>query len=233
MRDDQQIDQNIEEILDNIKNAAEKNGRGLEDIHLIAVTKTVDVQKMKWVSQKGLNHFGENRVQELQEKYDQFGDEINWHLIGHLQRNKVKYIIDKVQLIHSVDSIRLAQEINNQAAKINRQMPILIQINIAQEESKFGFKTTDIEECIEILSNYDNILIKGLMTIAPFEENIEKTRPIFRELREIYDRIKKNEKNNINMEYLSMGMTNDYLIAIEEGANMVRIGSGIFGKRNF
>ncbi|RBP39192.1 YggS family pyridoxal phosphate-dependent enzyme [Garciella nitratireducens] len=227
------IDENIKNIIQNIDKAAKKSGRSLEDITLIAVSKTVDVESMKYIYQKGFNNFGENRVQELTKKFTQFDDKVNWHFIGHLQRNKVKYIVDKVKLIHSVDSIRLLKEINLQAKKIGRQIPVLVQVNVAKEESKFGIKTNEIKDFMREAVNYSNIIIKGFMMIAPYEEDPEKVRPFFMELREIYDKIKKKERHNIKMQYLSMGMTNDYTVAIEEGSNMIRIGTGIFGKRMY
>ena len=227
------IDNNIEQVFDNIQKAAMKSGRKAEDIKLIIVTKTIDVGIMKYVHEKGFDNFGENRVQEFSAKYNQFQEAINWHLIGHLQRNKVKDIIDKVELVHSVDSYRLLKEINTQASKINRKMPILIQVNVAEEESKYGIKTQEVEEFIKEAASFENIIIKGLMTIAPYEENSNLVRPVFMELKEKYDRIKKIENNNSEFEYLSMGMTNDYSVAIEEGSNMVRLGSAIFGKRNY
>lgn len=227
------LDNNIKLIIDNINKAAKKSNRFLEDIHIVTVTKTIALDKMDYFYNKGFRNFGENRVQELLEKYDHFNDQINWHLIGHLQRNKVKYIIDKVKMIHSVDSLRLAKEINRQSKNINRITPILVQVNVAQETSKFGIKIEEVDNYIQELSNYNNIIVKGLMTIAPFEKNTENLRPLFRKLKETYDRIKNQEKGNISMEFLSMGMTNDYEIAIEEGSNMVRIGSGFFGERKF
>lgn len=232
LQDRRAIDENLENIIHNIDQAARKSGRTLEDINLIAVTKTIDVDRIKYIYEKGFRSFGENRVQELNDKYNEFDEDVNWHLIGHLQRNKVRDIIDKVKLIHSVDSIRLMKEINRQASKINRKMPILIQVNVAEEESKFGIKIDQVERFIQEATHYENILVQGLMTIAPYQEDTEKIRPIFTKLKETYDTIKKKEDKTIKMQYLSMGMTNDYTIAIEEGSNMVRIGTGIFGKRD-
>ncbi len=227
----EKLNENITNVFENIEKAAIKSGRKANDIQLIAVTKTIDIDKMKYAQGIGLKNFGENRVQELVKKVDQFNG-INWHLIGHLQRNKVRQIIDKVELIHSVDSEKLMKEINIQSSRKNKIMPILIQVNVAQEKSKFGIKIDEVEGFIEQATLYNNIIIKGLMTIAPFEENAELVRPIFSELKEKYDKIKKIEHKNIEFEYLSMGMTNDYIVAIEEGSNMVRIGSAIFGQRN-
>lgn len=229
---EKRIDENIQEVIDNIEKSAVKSGRKAEDIKLITVTKTIDVDIMKYVLNKGFNHFAENRVQELNKKYNQFQEDIKWHLIGHLQRNKVKDIIDKVELIHSVDSYRLMKEINLQALKTNKKMPILIQVNVAEEESKYGININEVEDYVKEAGLFKNIIVKGLMTIAPYEENSNLVRPIFMELKEKYDKIKKIEKSNIEFEFLSMGMTNDYVVAIEEGSNMVRIGSAIFGKRN-
>lgn len=226
------IDENIKRVLRNIQNAAIKSGRSAKDIKLVAVTKTIDVDTMSYLFKKGFNSFGENRVQELNEKYNQFEEFIKWHLIGHLQRNKVKDIISKVELIHSIDSYRLMKEINKQALKLNKKMPILIQVNVAEEKSKYGIKINQVEDFIKEATLYKNIIVKGLMTIAPYQENLNLVRPIFKELKNKYDKIKKIESLNIEFEYLSMGMTNDYMVAIEEGSNMVRIGSGIFGDRN-
>lgn len=225
------IDKNINQVLKNIEIAAKKSGRDPEDITLISVTKNADIEKMRYVAEKGFINFGENRVQELNFKYNQIQDKkIHWHFIGHLQRNKVKDVIQKVDLIHSVDSIRLMKEINKHAIKVGKKMPILIQVNVANEESKFGIKMDEIDDFINECNNYSNIIVKGLMTMAPWAENIENTRPIFMKLKERYDRIKEKGRDNIQLNYLSMGMTNDYPIAIEEGSNMVRIGTGIFGK---
>lgn len=230
---DTTIKQNLDDIYSRIKTAAEKSGRSAEDIKLIAVTKTVDVERIKNVGEYGVFDFGENRVQELLEKYDKFDESIKWHLIGHLQTNKVKYIIEKVHMIHSVDSIELAREINNRAANAGRKIDILVQINVSGEETKFGIKPEEAEDFINTVSQLGNVTIRGLMTIAPYAENTEEIRPVFKNLYNIYIDIKRKKIDNVYMDYLSMGMSNDFEIAIQEGANIVRIGTGIFGKRDY
>lgn len=226
------IKTNIDNIKYNIEEAAKKSGRSLNDILLLAVTKTVDIERIKVAVDCGLKDLGENRVQELVQKYEILNSDCNWHLIGHLQTNKIKYIIDKVKLIHSVDSENLALEINNQAKKNNKIVDILVEINIADEATKFGIKPEDTEEIIIKLSNLSNINIKGIMTVAPLVNNAEDNRKYFEKLYKLFVDIKAKRIDNIDMKYLSMGMTNDYQIAVEEGANIVRIGTGIFGKRN-
>ena len=215
---------NIEKKLDQITKEMP------QDITLVAVTKHRSVDEIQRVVDYGIRDLGENRVQELLDKYDKIQGDIRWHLIGHLQTNKVKYIIDKVDLIHSVDSVRLAKEINAQAKKHGRIMKILIQVNVSMEDSKFGIGVEELESFLQEISHESNISIIGFMTMAPFTENIEETRHIFREMREIYDKIKDNQGafKNLNIKTLSMGMTNDYPVAIEEGSNLVRIGRGIF-----
>lgn len=226
------IKTNIDNIKYNIEVAAKKSGRSLNDILLLAVTKTVDIDRIKVAVDCGLKDLGENRVQELVQKYEILNSDCNWHLIGHLQTNKIKYIIDKVKLIHSVDSENLALEINKQAKKNNKIVDILVEINIADEATKFGIKPEDTEEIIIKLSNLSNINIKGFMTVAPLVNNAEDNRKYFEKLYKLFVDIKAKRIDNIDMKYLSMGMTNDYQIAVEEGANIVRIGTGIFGKRN-
>ncbi len=230
---DNSIKANIENLYSRIKVAAEKSGRKAEDIKLIAVTKTVDVDRIKQVCDLGILDLGENKVQELLSKYDQLDPSCKWHLIGHLQTNKVKYIIDKVSLIHSVDSIPLIEEINSRAAKLGKKMDILLQVNVAGEETKFGIGPTEVDKYIGIISQMNHVNLKGLMTIAPFAENPEEIRPVFKKLYQIYIDIKNKRLDNVTMDYLSMGMSNDFEVAIEEGANIVRIGTGIFGKRDY
>lgn len=225
------IKNNIEYIKEKISTVAKKSGRNASDILLLAVTKTVTVDKIKVAMDYGLNDLGENKVQELISKYDKLADGCNWHLIGHLQTNKVKYIIDKVKMIHSVDSEKLALEINNRAEQHGKIMDILLEVNIANEESKFGVKPEEIYGLIEKLKVLPNIKVKGLMTIAPLVNNVENNRKYFKLLYKLFVDIKDRKNDNIDMKYLSMGMTNDYEIAIEEGANIVRIGTGIFGER--
>ena len=181
----------------------------------------------------GSRDFGENKVQEIMDKYPQLPSDIRWHMIGHLQRNKVKYIVDKVALIHSVDSLRLAETIENEAAKHNVTVPILIEVNVAQEESKFGLKTEEVLSLVESVAALPHINIKGLMTIAPYVEDPEENRGIFRQLKKLSVDIAAKNINNVNMSVLSMGMTGDYQVAVQEGATMVRVGTGIFGERDY
>lgn len=182
---------------------------------------------------ENIRDFGENKVQELCSKMEQFPSDIRWHMIGHLQRNKVKYIVGKVELIHSVDTYRLAEEINIQAKKQNVIVPILVEVNIAHEESKFGISAEDAILLVEEISKLENIRIKGLMTIAPYVENPEDNRLYFRKIKQLSVDITNKNIDNVFMEILSMGMTGDYMVAIEEGATMVRVGTGIFGERNY
>ena len=181
----------------------------------------------------GARVFGENKVQEIVDKYDHMPSDVKWHMIGHLQRNKVKYIVDKVAMIHSVDSFRLAETIEKEAAKKNVTVPILIEVNVAQEESKYGLKPEEVLPFIEEIADFSHIQIKGLMTIAPYVENAEENREIFRELKKLSVDIAAKNINNVTMSVLSMGMTGDYLVAVQEGATMVRVGTGIFGARNY
>ena len=181
----------------------------------------------------GMKDFGENKVQEMVEKMDTISGKLNWHLTGHLQRNKVKYIVDRVCLIHSVDSLRLAQQINEEAKKRNVVCNILIEVNIANEESKFGVSKKELKSLLNEIKKLTNVQVKGLMTIAPFVENPEDNRKYFREMHKLFVDISHENADNIKMEILSMGMTGDYQVAIEEGATMVRVGTGIFGERNY
>ncbi len=227
------IKDNINEIKNNINMICNKNNMNKNDITLIAVTKTMNYENINCAIENGITDIGENKVQEVMDKYDLINKNVNWHLIGHLQTNKVKYILDKVKLIHSVDSLPLAEEINKRAAKLGIIKDILIQVNVAMEATKYGISTEEVDSLIDQVSLLSNVRIKGLMTIAPLFDEVEKTRPIFRALREKRDEIVKNNISNVEMNYLSMGMTGDYSIAIEEGSNMIRVGTGIFGKRNY
>lgn len=218
------IAKNIEKLQQHIDNISPKNGK----VSIIAVTKMVDVDKANQAIDAGMKFLGENRVQEFLNKYEKLTNNASFHLIGHLQTNKIKYLIGKCQLIHSVDSLKLLQEIEKQCAKKQLEQQILIQVNIAKEESKFGISVTDLISIINANEFNKWVKIKGLMTIAPFEENTEDTRWVFRRLNELYIDIKGKTFYNTDMEFLSMGMSNDYQIAIEEGANMIRIGSKIF-----
>ncbi|MCG8541065.1 MAG: YggS family pyridoxal phosphate-dependent enzyme [Clostridia bacterium] len=227
------IETNINFIKNNINNACKKINRNPEEINLIAVTKTIDTEQMNAALKMGIKIIGENKVQEIMEKYDKIEYETQWHMIGHLQTNKVKYIIDKVDLIHSVDSIRLAKEIDKRAKKINKIIDILIQINVADEETKFGLSSNKIDNTIKEISDLGNIRVQGLMAMVPYVEDPEVVRPYFKKMKKIYDSLKNSSFQKVSMNYLSMGMTNDYMVAIEEGSNMIRIGTGIFGERDY
>lgn len=224
---------NLKEVESNVLQACKNANRPREDITIIAVSKTKPLSDIEELIKVGTNEFGENKVQELVDKYENVSTPVNWHLIGHLQTNKVKYIIDKASLIHSVDSIKLAEEIQKQAIKKDIISNVLIEVNVAEEDSKFGLKCEQVLPFIEEISKLSNIKVKGLMTIAPFVENSENNRSVFRTLRQLsLDIISKNI-DNIDMNVLSMGMTNDYMVAIEEGATMVRVGTAIFGTRQY
>lgn len=225
------IQENIEEVKKRIRETCEGCGRNTEDVKLIAVSKTKPVSMLKEAYECGCRDFGENKVQELVDKWEQMPKDIRWHMIGHLQRNKVKYIVDKVYLIHSVDSLRLAEEISKEAVKKGVTVSILIEVNVAQEETKFGTTCNEVCDLVEEIAKLPGILIKGLMTIAPYVENSEENRQYFEKLRQIYVDIIQKNIDNVYMEELSMGMTGDYVTAISEGATYVRIGTAIFGER--
>lgn len=223
----------LQQVLENIARAAEKSGRRPEDVQLVAVTKTMPVPVIKEAIGLGVTRIGENKVQEIREKYDQIDEDVEWHMIGHLQSNKVKYILDKVALIHSLDRMSLAWELEKKAAKKGVQVPVLVQVNVAEEESKFGLRVPEVLPFLEKLADFPHIAVKGLMTMAPYVSDPEQTRPVFSGLRELRDKIAAQKYEHVRMDILSMGMTNDYQVAIEEGATMVRIGSAIFGERRY
>lgn len=227
------LKENLINVQKNIERAAEAAKRDPKDITLIAVSKTKPLSDIEELIGYNVTEFGENKVQELQTKYENVSTPVNWHLIGHLQTNKVKYIIDKACLIHSVDSVHLAEEIEKCASKKGIIANILIQVNIACEDTKFGLKKEEVLPVIEEISKFPHVRIKGLMTIAPFVENAEDNRIHFRNLHQLLLDIKSKNIDNVDMSILSMGMTNDYEIAIEEGATMVRVGTGIFGERDY
>ncbi len=225
------IRENLEHVKANIKRACEGSGRKEEDVTLIAVSKTKPLPMLMDAYECGCRDFGENKVQELVDKWEQMPKDIRWHMIGHLQRNKVKYIVDKVYMIHSVDSLRLAEEISKEAVKKGVTVSVLIEINVAQEESKFGTTCEEAYRLVEEASKLPNIIIKGLMTIAPYVENAEENKQYFEKLRQIYVDINRKNIDNVYMTELSMGMTGDYETAIAEGATYIRVGTGIFGER--
>ena len=225
------IRENLEHVKANIKRACEGSGRKEEDVTLIAVSKTKPLPMLMDAYECGCRDFGENKVQELVDKWEQMPKDIRWHMIGHLQRNKVKYIVDKVYMIHSVDSLRLSEEISKEAVKKGVTVSVLIEINVAQEESKFGTTCEEAYRLVEEASKLPNIIIKGLMTIAPYVENAEENKQYFEKLRQIYVDINRKNIDNVYMTELSMGMTGDYETAIAEGATYIRVGTGIFGER--
>ena len=227
------LQENLQQVEANICKACENAGRKRSDVTLIAVSKTKPIEMLQTVYDLGPRDFGENKVQEMCEKMEVLPKDIRWHMIGHLQRNKVKYIVGQVALIHSVDSYRLAEEINIQAKKKNIIVPILVEVNIAHEESKFGISEEDAIQLVEEIAELENVRIKGLMTIAPYVENAEDNRLYFRKIKDLSVDIAAKNIDNVSMEILSMGMTGDYEVAIEEGATMVRVGTGIFGARNY
>lgn len=227
------IKSNIEDIKSRIDSAAKETGRTGEDVLLVAVTKLHDTDEINEAIDAGITDIGENKVQEILNKYDSVKP-VRWHLIGHLQTNKVKYIIDKVSMIHSVDSLHLAEEINKRCENAGKTMDILIQVNSAEEESKFGITTDETEKLIhDILDTCPNIRIRGLMCIAPFEDDPEDAKPYFEEVKEQYDEFSKIDHPNLDFKYLSMGMSNDFEEAIESGSNLVRVGTAIFGFRDY
>lgn len=227
------IQNNLKTVEENIMEACKKCGRKREEITLIAVSKTKPVSLLEDAYTAGVRDFGENKVQEMCEKYEVMEKDIRWHMIGHLQTNKVKYLIGKTTLIHSVDSYKLACEIEKQAAKHDCIMDILIEVNIAEEETKFGLSEEDVIHLVKQVAALPHVRINGLMTVAPYVVNPEDNRPFFRKIKQLSVDIDNQNIDNVTMDVLSMGMTGDYMVAIEEGATMVRVGTGIFGERNY
>ena len=227
------VAENYRYVLKKVEEACARSGRDPKDVTLIAVSKTKPIEMIEEAMEAGARVFGENKVQELCDKYEQLPKDLHWHLIGHLQRNKVKYIVDKAELIHSVDSLKLAEEISKEALKKNVEVNILIEVNVAEEESKFGVSVEETLALVEEIAKLPGIHIQGLMTIAPYTTDPEENRPVFRTLKKLAVDIKKKNIDNVTMDVLSMGMTGDYQVAVEEGATLVRVGTGIFGERNY
>ena len=227
------IIENVQTVEEKISAACKRAGRDRKDVTLIAVSKTKPVSDIETVLGTGIKDFGENKVQELTQKYEVLPKDIRWHMIGHLQTNKVKYLPGKVCMIHSVDSEKLAVQIDKEAAKSGVVIPVLIEVNVAQEETKFGTSYDETISLIRKAALLKNIRIKGLMTIAPYTDDPEENRPYFRKLRELAVDIDSKNIDNVDMTELSMGMTGDYEVAIEEGATFVRVGTGIFGERDY
>lgn len=227
------IKENLDTVKSRMEKASQTCGREVTEVKLIAVSKTKPLAALEEAYRYGCRDFGENKVQELVNKYEALPKDIRWHMIGHLQRNKVKYIVDKVFLIHSVDSLRLAQEIEKEAAKKNITVDILVEVNVAGEESKFGTTVEEARSLVEEIAKLPHVRVKGLMTIAPYVEDSEENRPYFEKLKQIYVDIIHKNIDNVFMEELSMGMTGDYEVAITEGATYIRVGTGIFGEREY
>ena len=227
------VGDNYRQVLSEVKESAVHSNRKEDDVTLIAVSKTKPVELLQEVYDAGARDFGENKVQEIIAKYDKLPSDIRWHMIGHLQTNKVKYIADKVYMIHSVDSVKLAEVISKEALKAGRVIPVLIEVNVAAEESKFGISVEECENFIRSIHHLPGISIKGLMTIAPFVEDGEQNREHFKSLKQLSVDIMQKNIDNVSMDFLSMGMSGDYETAIEEGANLVRVGTRIFGERDY
>ena len=225
--------ENLKKVEDNVDAACRKAGRSRDEVTLIAVSKTKPVEMLSTIYNQGIRDFGVNKVQEMCDKMEQLPSDIRWHMIGHLQTNKVKYIVGHTTLIHSVDSLHLAKEIEKQAEKKDVTVDILVEVNIAEEESKFGIHKEETYELVRQIAALPHVHICGLMTIAPYVENPEDNRMYFRGIRQLSVDIAEQNIDNVDMDVLSMGMTGDYMVAIEEGATMVRVGTGIFGERNY
>lgn len=232
-RTDFMLKDNLHQVQQNIKAACDRAHRNYSDVTLIAVSKTKPVEMLSEIYDEGIREFGENKVQEMCEKMEVMPKDIHWHMIGHLQTNKVKYIVGKTSLIHSVDSLHLAKEIQKQAIKHDCSCDILVEVNIAGEESKFGTSRDEAISLVGEIAKLDHIHIKGLMTIAPFVDDPEDNRQYFRDIKQLSVDIAQKNIDNVSMNVLSMGMTGDYTVAIEEGATMVRVGTGIFGERDY
>jgi pyridoxal phosphate enzyme (YggS family) len=226
------IEENIKDVWSRIEKAAEKARKGKEDIKLVAVTKTVEPARIKEAINCGIQIIGENRVQEAESKFAQITEKVERHLVGHLQTNKAKKAAELFDFVQSVDSERIAQEISRRACQRGEVMPVLVEVNTSAEETKFGIEPHQVLPLMESISRLEGIRIKGLMTIGLFSDNPEDTRPCFKKLKAIFDRLKEEGIPNVEMTYLSMGMTSDFEVAIQEGSNMVRVGTGIFGARN-
>lgn len=220
-----------DEIKKRVEAACQRAGRNPEEVTLIAVSKTKPVEMLREAYEAGARDFGENKVQEILAKKPKLPEDIRWHMIGHLQTNKVRQIVGKTCLIHSVDSVRLAEEIHKESVKKGLVTQILLEVNVAEEESKFGFRVEEVEDALKQIQELSGVCVRGLMTIAPFVDNPEDNRPVFRKLNKLYVDMKTKNIDNDIMNILSMGMTGDFEVAVEEGATMVRVGTGIFGAR--
>ena len=226
------VQENISKVEKKINAACSRAGRSQEDVTLIAVSKTKPIEMIEEALACGKREFGENKAQELKQKYEALSKDIKWHFIGHLQTNKIKYVLGRAALIHSVDSLHLAEAIEAECVKKGLEADVLVEVNVAQEETKSGIKTEEAEGLVKDIARLPHVHVKGLMTIAPFVENAGNNRMIFRTLKELSVDIAGKNIDNVSMNILSMGMTNDYEVAIEEGATHIRVGTAIFGERN-
>lgn len=227
------IKENLSVVKKEIEDAARACGRNPAEIRLIAVSKTKPASMVMEAYESGMRDFGENRVQELVEKYDEVPKDVRWHLIGHLQKNKVKYLLEKTELIHSLDSIDLAKEIQKRASAAGKVQNVLIQVNVTGEESKFGVPKERLTDFCEAVSQFENICVKGLMTISVRDYTEAQNRAVFEELHRLFDEVKAKGLKNFSMQELSMGMTHDFPAAVAAGATMIRIGTAIFGERQY
>ena len=226
-----ELAQNYKTVKENVTKACEQAGRSEQEVTLLAVSKTKPVDMLMDVYRAGARDFGENKVQELVDKIPQMPSDVRWHMIGHLQTNKVRQIVGKTCLIHSVDSLHLAETIHKESVKKGIVTQILLEVNVAEEESKFGFHAEEVENALKQIQELSGVCVRGLMTIAPFVDNSEDNRPVFQKLNKLYVDMKSKNIDNGTMNILSMGMTGDFEVAVEEGATMVRVGTGIFGAR--
>lgn len=227
------ISENLSLVEEKIAAACKRAGRNRDEVELIAVSKTHPVEAIKEAMRHGIRSFGENKVQELKEKMEKIEEGLDWHLIGHLQTNKAKYVVGKVSLIHSLENLRLAEALEKEAVKRGVIVDVLVEVNIAKEDTKFGVLPENVEEFVRAVAEFEHISVKGLMTVAPFVEVPEENRKYFRELNKIMVDLNSKNIHNVNMNVLSMGMTGDYETAIEEGATLVRVGTGVFGHRDY
>ena len=228
----EEFELNFKGVNDRLEKALLKSGRDRKDVILLAATKTVDIKTINYAISKGIEYIGENKVQELLSKNDGIVP-VHKHFIGHLQTNKVKDIVDKVELIQSVDSLKVAKEISRQSEKIGKTMDVLVEINIGAEESKWGFSPDETEEAVREIATLPNISVKGLMAIPPFCNSAEENRKYFRKMYKLFIDIGNKKIDNSSMDILSMGMSDDFDVAIEEGANLIRLGTALFGKREY
>lgn len=227
------VGENLIDLLESINKEIDLAGRKKDEVKLLAVTKTVDVERIKEIKDFGLKEIGENKVQEIEEKYDALKDDFDFHMIGSLQKNKINKLLGKIKMIHSLDSLSLIEALDKRLANNNMELDGLLQVNISKEESKSGFYKDEVEKALEQMHEYKNLHIVGFMTMAPFTEDEAVVRNTFRGLYELKEKLAAKNFDNVDLKYLSMGMTHDYKIAIQEGSNILRIGSKIFGERNY